>query len=103
MKPGLPKKWTHVEFCELLVYDLIFGRKLSILDGMTVSSSSAHTLDGSLATYAEGEREYDLTGNKGIGIYLEENSATWPVSTRVLTGRMAGLSSIASGGSRKSG
>ncbi len=40
MKPGLLKKWTHAEFCELLLYDLIYGRKLSILDGMTVSSSS---------------------------------------------------------------
>ncbi len=47
MKPGLPKKWTHLEFRELLVYDLIFGKKLSILGGMTVSSSLARTLDGS--------------------------------------------------------
>ncbi len=86
MKPGLPKKWTHAEFCELLVYDLIFGRKLSISDGMTVSSSSARTLDGSLATFAEGKREYDLTGNKGIQNYLEENSVRRITKERLKNG-----------------
>ncbi len=40
-KPGLPKKWMHVEFWEQLVYDLILPmrKRASILAGTSASES----------------------------------------------------------------
>ncbi len=43
MMPGHPKKMTHAEFCEQLVYDLIFGKEvgnISVSDSSSVSAFS---------------------------------------------------------------
>jgi hypothetical protein len=61
--PGLPKKWSHKEFREQLVYDLIFDG----YDVKTVSSSSSGSTSAvKSVTY------YDLTSNRGIMDYLTE-------------------------------
>jgi hypothetical protein len=66
MEPGLPKKMTHAEFCEQLVYNLIFGRKTGTA---TVSSSSTISCFAH-ASSAEVLGVYDLTSNGGIMDYL---------------------------------
>ncbi len=70
MKPRLPRKMTHTEFCELLVYALIFGREA---DAATVSSSSTIS-SFAHASSAEVLGVYDLTRNRGVKDYLEKNS-----------------------------
>ena len=61
--PGLPKKWSHKEFREQLVYDLIFDGN----DVKTVSSSSSGS------TSAVKSVTYDLTSNRGIMDYLTDH------------------------------
>ena len=86
-KEGLPPKWTHAEFREELVYDLLFPKEMKkhvdvlrgIIDNNTRSSGSIRTsrsfsLFGrvSRVTSAE-EDERKFTSYSKINSFLKEN------------------------------
>lgn len=74
--PGLPKKWSHKEFREQLVYDLIFDGN----DVKTVSSSSSGS------TSAVKSVTYDLTSNRGIMDYLTDHRVEMITKARLENG-----------------
>jgi len=72
--PGLPKKWTHAQFLEELVYDFIFPkRSVNDMDGKSTNATSIR----SFSSFGQGpgdedNGEYDLTSSWGRKTYLEE-------------------------------
>ena len=72
--PGLPKKWTHAQFLEELVYDFIFpNRSVNDTDG----ESTHATLVRSFSSFGQGPGDddngvYDFTSSWGRKTYLEE-------------------------------
>ena len=77
MTPGLPKRWSHAQFLEELVYDFIFpGRSINAAaeDTDLMSSTSTHALSiHSFALFGQREHEkgvYNLTESYGRECYL---------------------------------
>jgi hypothetical protein len=72
--PGLPKKWTHAQFLEELVYDFIFpNRSVNDTDGESTHATSVR----SFSSFGQGPGDddngvYDLTSSWGRKTYLEE-------------------------------
>ncbi len=77
--PGLPRKWTHVEFWEQLVYDLILPNRKSGTSATVSSfaSSPRRSPCRSLALASVTKPStYDLSSNGGIKTYLEEKGVS---------------------------
>ena len=72
--PLLPKKWTHAQFLEELVYDFIYpNRSAKDTDGDSTNATSIR----SFSSFGQGlgddeNRVYDLTCSWGRTTYLEE-------------------------------
>ena len=78
--PGLPRKWTHVEFREQLVYDLIplKGKRGTSATVSSFASSSPRRSPrrSSASASVTTPTTYDLSSNGGINTYLEEKGVS---------------------------
>ncbi len=82
----MPVKWTHAEFIEQLVYDLIFPKQTSAhrvalqkaTDDDEGDSSVAQSLSsfGLGSTHRDGCQEYTFTDQAGIDEYLNKYPGT---------------------------
>ena len=80
MTPGHPKKMTHAEFREQLIYDLIFGKDAANRSGGSSSVSAF------LHASTEQPGQYDLTSYQGIKDYVEENASRMITKERLENG-----------------
>jgi hypothetical protein len=90
-REDLPAKWTHAEFIEQLVYDLIFpaqtlAHREFLRENDDESSNRSLSSFGGSSLQEDNDREWDLSDSTGIKTFLEEKASTKITKRNLLEG-----------------
>lgn len=91
-RTDLPKKWSHAEFLEQLVYDMIFPKQTILHRDMLLRNddeSSLSSFGGSGSLQEEDNREWDFTTQNGIDEFLDKETGK-PVNSNKFARRFDG-------------